>query len=773
MTFLAALRASLQRESAFIRHSKWDFCLLFILPPLAIVVLAVVFHAGVFQRVPVAVVDADHSALSRAIERHLQATPKLRISAMPADLAAAHSLMRAGKIYSVIYLPPGMEKRALRGEDGAVAIYFNAAFQTVAAQAASAAHQAVQTAVTAEVNRTRIGELAPPVRLQPPSVQVTVVGNPQASFELFLEALITPMVLNMLLACAVVFALGRELTDGTLQQWYRAGGGRLLACLLGKLAPYVLVYWLWCVLWTAYLAGWRGWSVAGSLPLLLLAEGLLFCATGAISAFLIGVLRKLDLALSVSCFYTGSGLSFAGATLPLNGGSWFSRAWGAFLPSTSYVQVQEQQWVMASPIGSSIEPLLILGLFVAVPLIIAMLRFRHLVRAPVTAEPLYAPPMPATLSGGFVHTLTVVSRNFPILSMVVFAVILYGFYYPAAYKVQTVVKLPVAVVDLDHSPLSRSFLRNLDATRETDIVVQADSITAAQRLLKADKVDGVIVVPEGLERSVLKGTPGGIDAYLKGAYLVRASYLGQALRESIQGSLREIMAPLSHAVRGYQPGVRIIERPLYNTTGGYGDYVVPGVATIILQATLLFGVAMFMGLMRGAGNRRMTSSAFFGAWGAFTLLGCLTSLFFFGFVLWFQDYPRGGNLPGLLLCVPIFSAAVTALGLLAGSFFQRYERGVQILAGTSIPVFFLCGLSWPHFAMPAWLVAVAKLVPSTTAVPLFLQFNSMGASIGEVATGVATLLILAVLFGAAAWLRLTKPSASPDESRREGNYQHG
>src|SRR5699024_3803733 len=133
----------------------------------------------------------------------------------------------------------------------------------------------------------------------------------------------------------------------------------------------------------------------------------------------------------------------------------------------SYVQVQEQQWVMASPIGSSIEPLLILGLFVAVPLIIAVLRFRHLVRSPAAMEPLYAPPMPATLSGGFVHTLTVVSRNFPILSMVVFAVILYGFYYPAAYKVQTVVKLPVAVVDLDHSPLSRSFLRNLDATRET------------------------------------------------------------------------------------------------------------------------------------------------------------------------------------------------------------------------------------------------------------------------------------------------------------------
>src|SRR5699024_9159783 len=121
-------------------------------------------------------------------------------------------------------------------------IYFNAAFQTIASQAADAASQAVQAAVAREMEGR--GEA---IRLHLPSVQVSVVGNPEASFELFLETLVTPLVLNMLLACAAVFAMGREVADGTLSAWHREGGGHMVAGLLGKLAPYCLVYWLWCL----------------------------------------------------------------------------------------------------------------------------------------------------------------------------------------------------------------------------------------------------------------------------------------------------------------------------------------------------------------------------------------------------------------------------------------------------------------------------------------------------------------------------------------------
>jgi len=113
------------------------------------------------------------------------------------------------------------------------------------------------------------------------------------------------------------------------------------------------------------------------------------------------------------------------------------------------------------------------------------------------------------------------------------------------------------------------------------------------------------------------------------------------------------------------------------------------------------------------------------------------------------------------LCVPLFAASVSALGLLVGSLFERHERSMQILAGTSIPVFFLSGLSWPFLAMPPLMVALAQLIPSTTAVLMFVQLNAMGASLAEIAPKVTTLALIALLYGAAAWLRLTRASEQP------------
>ena len=594
-----------------------------------------------------------------------------------------------------------------------------------------------------------------PVRLNPPRVQVTVVGNPEQSFELFLQTLVTPLTLNILLGCSAVFAVGRELPAGSLRELGEVAGGRWAAALIGKLAPHVLAIWAWMAIWIAYLAGVRGWRLEGSLAALLLAQFVFLCSTAAISAFLVAALRDLGEALSLAALFFGSAMSFAGGTLPVHGGPLFTRIWSAILPSTGYVQIQEQQWVLGSSVLRSAPSLGLLLLFGAVPLAAAAAGLRRLAVSPPREKALEAPPTPPGLRASFLQTLKVVAANKPIKSTIVASVVLYGFYYPLAYQVQTVVQLPVAVADLDRSPWSRAFLRNLDATREVHIVAQTDSEGGAQALLRQDRVDAALVIPHGLQASLLEGSAGGVAVYLKGAYLVRVRFLGSAVSEAVQASLARAVAPLRAAAPGVEPGVRVLERPLYNVTGGYGGYAVPGVASVILQATLLFGVAMFMGLRRERDTWRMTPAAFLGVWAAFTLLGSLTGLFWFGFVLWFQDYPRAGNIPGMLLAVPVFSAAVSAMALLVGSLFERHERSMQILAGTSVPFFFVAGLSWPFFAMPPAVVAVARIIPSTSAVLMFVKLNSMGATLGEVAPELTTLLFLAAIYGAAAMLRIT------------------
>ena len=255
--------------------------------------------------------------------------------------------------------------------------------------------------------------------------------------------------------------------------------GANLAALIGKLGLYVIVYWVWCIAWTAYLTGWRGWGVRGDLVLLLAAQFAFYCATAAIAAFLPAITRNVDLALSASALYAGSGLSFANATLPVSGAPLFTRIWSAVLPSTSYIQIQEQQLLLGSSIVRAAPLFGILLLFILVPLFFAVRRLKQLALQPRGEEALSVPPSHDSVIASYLQTLRVVLTTRPIMSTIVLSIILYGFYYPMAYKVQTVVKLPVAVVDLDHSPISRGFLRKLNATREVHIAYETASIQDA------------------------------------------------------------------------------------------------------------------------------------------------------------------------------------------------------------------------------------------------------------------------------------------------------
>ena len=60
---------------------------------------------------------------------------------------------------------------------------------------------------------------------------------------------------------------------------------------------------------------------------------------------------------------------------------------------------------------------------------------------------------------------------------------------------------------------------------------------------------------------------------------------------------------------------------MFNRTGGYKGYVFPAVAVIIVQQTLLFGAATFMGGRRRSGAWRMGVAEFWGTLAAFTSVG--------------------------------------------------------------------------------------------------------------------------------------------------------
>lgn len=355
----------------------------------------------------------------------------------------------------------------------------------------------------------------------------------------------------------------------------------------------------------------------------------------------------------------------------------------------------------------------------------------------------------------FAGVFRTIFTTLALASIIIVAVILYGFYYPAPYAHQTARQLPVVVVDLERSPLTRQVIRNLGDAREVRIVAEAASAAEAERLVRDREADGILMLPRGLERGLLTGAPGaGIGIWVNGTYLIRARDIGGAVQAAAIGAAAQ---RLGHVAQGLhlQAPIAIVQRPLFNTREGYADYVFPAVAAIILQQTLLFGSAMLVAGRRREEPAPWGTADFLGTWCAIALIGIMGAFLYFGWIYWFQDMPRAGNVPALFVAVPIFALAVSALGMMMGSIVDGPDRALQVLIPTSILLFFLTGAAWPIASMPVPVAMLAHLSPATMGMETFVRLNEMGAPLRDVAGRLAGIAALAAIYGAVAFLRLS------------------
>ena len=191
--------------------------------------------------------------------------------------------------------------------------------------------------------------------------------------------------------------------------------------------------------------------------------------------------------------------------------------------------------------------------------------------------------------------------------------------------------------------------------------------------------------------------------------------------------------------------VNLTVNPLYNTTEGYGSYVVPPVSLLILQQMYLMGTAMLVGTWVEQGRAHAKLSVWLARIVGLSIFCVILGCFYYGWVFVIQDYPRNQNLFGSLLLLLVFFPAVTALGCLLGVLFKVRERAMQILVASSIPILFLSGVTWPVTMLPEPLQYVRWLLPSTAGMNASVMLNQMGSSLADVQHYLLALLLLFLL----------------------------
>ena len=182
------------------------------------------------------------------------------------------------------------------------------------------------------------------------------------------------------------------------------------------------------------------------------------------------------------------------------------------------------------------------------------------------------------------------------------AVFAYPLIYSIAYKNNVVRDIPVTVVDLDNSASSRQMIRMLDATKEISVAREVGSLHEARQIFWDGNSKGVILIPNGFEKELLRGSQTSVSVYCDASYFL-------IYKETLSGTI-QATGTLSAGVEikhlmamGVGEELAIQQRDpmssrfynLYNPAGSYGSYVMPGIILIILQQTLLIGIGMIGG----------------------------------------------------------------------------------------------------------------------------------------------------------------------------------
>ena len=324
----------------------------------------------------------------------------------------------------------------------------------------------------------------------------------------------------------------------------------------------------------------------------------------------------------------------------------------------------------------------------------------------------------------FSDELNVIFNDHSILLTIIVAPMLYLFFLGSIYLNKEIEEVPIAIVDMDKTPVTRQLIRMVDASPKLKIVQSTGNMAEAKDLYYKMEAQGILYFPKNFGKKLKRLE--GADA---GLYLNNSRFMpSNTINEGVQTALLTVGAGVRikyFMTKGLIPKLAYNEalpirselKPMYNTTNNYGDFLLPGLFLLILQQTLLIGLGesiaseneKYGGLK--SGSKTDFVSWYLGKSGFYLLL-------FFAFAFFtietgfraFDLIPIRSTFAAWSLYVPFILATVN-IGMIIGSYFKKQILLMEILAFSSYPFFLVSGYSWPAGKMILPLQFISKLIP--------------------------------------------------------------
>lgn len=339
----------------------------------------------------------------------------------------------------------------------------------------------------------------------------------------------------------------------------------------------------------------------------------------------------------------------------------------------------------------------------------------------------------------------------------------YPILYSWIYNNEVVRDVPVVVIDDSHSALSREFIQKVDASPDVEVAYYARNLKEAQTIIGKGDAYGAVYFPQDFATKAGRMEQTQVSVYCDMSYMLTYKAIFQTVQNIsfVMGSKVTAQYKQTYTKRDAELSskpLKVEEVAMFNTTGGYGNSILPGVLVLIIQQAIMLCLGLRAGTEREEyfRNIRSVGSGMLGKGLCyfliyFVMLAYTTMVVprLFGFVMMVHLWDW------IIFMIPYLMACI-GFGIVGSSLILFRENVMLTAVCTSVPFLFLTGISWPQSAIPPFWQGVSYLMPSTFAVRGFVRMSSMGAEIGDVSAEFRMLCIQAMAYNLIALLIMYK-----------------
>ncbi|WP_317165480.1 ABC transporter permease [Myroides sp. LoEW2-1] len=317
------------------------------------------------------------------------------------------------------------------------------------------------------------------------------------------------------------------------------------------------------------------------------------------------------------------------------------------------------------------------------------------------------------------------------------------FFYSSLLSENVARNLPVTLLDLDKSSVSRQLVRMIDANATMDIAYEVTDELEGQRTVRTGKSFALIVIPKDFHKNVQNGLAPNVMCYFNGQYLLPAGLIQRDF-QLIAGSFAagaqiEILKKkgmMPEQTKGVITPIGTDSHTLFNPFLNYGAYLnlgfLPMAFQIVVMIVSIYALGNVLKYKRGHELLEQANNKVFvaivGKLLPYTIVFFIVGFFMNSLLFYKIQAPLNGSFAFINLITLSFIIVCQSMALFVTSVVTSLRTAMTIGGGYTALAFSFTGYTFPPEGMSNFVQGLNYIFPFHSYLRFVISYAVRGIS---------------------------------------------